>query len=1015
MPEMAPLHSVVEELKSIDREIAKLNRIRHIRRILKAFVIGFFLYKDIDQRISHDEKRKVFLIKTVLSAINMTAEYHKRRLEATKASQEFLSEEQEEEWLNLIETFESDIKSLQLLNVFDSRLTSSLFDSITKSREYVIHYNENLDKIRLRQKLIELKSEIIQAENEFKLLCDRQRYFPKRDFYSWKECWKQVFIPIKEFAEKGISDIDFQNSIMQVYEVYEKGEYLIEEQNRKFVEEEILKTKLFEEIEGHSLSEEQKRAIVVDEANTLVVAGAGTGKTTTLLGKAFYIVSKGLAAPEEVLVVAFNRNVAEENRSKVNVKPGIRFAVKTYHSLGLDIISQSTGERLTVSPLWEDSQKLELKKIILEFIQKRMNEADFARLVIDYFLLYYLSYKSEFEFNSLGEYYQYLKNSEVRALKGHLVRSFEECDIANYLYVNGINYLYEEPYKFKTADSKHRQYKPDFFLPDYDIYIEHFGIDRNRRTPSWISQDKYIEEMEWKESTHKKHKTTLIKTYSFERKEGKLLGNLQSNLIEKGVVFQPLLQNQIFEKLNKMGRVNSLASLLSTFLNLYKSSGKSLVELKNEISQNDKRARMFLKIFSAILEDYEEHLRKENHIDFNDMINDATRLVEQGKYASPFKYILVDEFQDISQSRYRFLKALLRQNAAKLFCVGDDWQSIYRFTGGDISIMVDFEKNFGFSETRFIQETRRFGDKLCDFSTRFILQNPIQIKKRIVSKKKESKPAVTIIRDKTEKALKRIINEIRLTTNRNQNADSSRKRLWIINRYNTIGKPENLEELVANNPEIEIVYRTAHNSKGLETDYVALVGLRNGVYGFPCQIEDDPILNLVLAKPEHVKNAEERRLFYVAMTRAKEHVYLVVDKPYNVSSFVTEIENNEYEINAIEKVQEQINCPGCKTGTIISERERNRCSNYPYCDYKPKKCPKCGNGFIFESKLQYRCSNDKCSFEANACPRCEDGYLVLRQDKNGKPFYGCSNFSTKGCRYTEEDFHRKKHYRDYVT
>ena len=1015
MPEMASLHSVVEELKSIDREIAKLKRIRRIRRILKAFAIGFFLYKDVDQRISNDEMQKVFLIKSILSAISVTRESLEQKLKATKASQEFLPEEQEEEWLNLIRAFESDVESLQSLNVIDSKLTNSLFDEMAKSREFVIHYNENLDKIRLRQKLMKLKGEVLQAEKEFRLLCERQRYFSKRELHSWKEHWKHIFAPIKEFTKKEISNIDFEDSIIQVYEVYERGEQLIEERNREFVEEEILKTELFEEIEGHSLSEEQKRAIVVDEANTLVVAGAGTGKTTTLLGKAFYIVSKGLATPEEVLVVAFNRDVVKENESKINVKTGIRFNVKTYHSLGLDISSQSIGERPTVSPLWEDSQRLELKKMILEFIQKRMNETGFAKLVIDYFLLYYLSYKSVFEFSSLGEYYQYLKSSEVRALKGHLVRSFEECDIANYLYVNGINYLYEEPYKFKTADSKYRQYKPDFFLPDYDIYIEHFGIDRNGRTPSWVSQEKYVEEMEWKESTHKEHKTTLVKTYSFERKEGKLLSNLLSNLIEKGVLLQPLPQNQIFEKLNKLGKVNSLASLISTFLNLYKSSGKNTGKLKNEIAQNDERARTFLEIFSVILEDYEEHLRKGNHIDFNDMINDATRQVEQGKYVSPYKYILVDEFQDISQSRHRFLKALLRQNNAKLFCVGDDWQSIYRFTGGDISIMVDFEKNFGLSETRFIQETHRFGDKLCDFSTRFILQNPFQIKKRIISKKRENKPAVTIIKDETENALKGIVNEIRLATDRNQEADCSRRRLWIINRYNTIGKPENLKELVDNNPEIEIRYKTAHSSKGLETDYVALLGLRNGVYGFPCQVEDDPILNLVLAKPESVKNAEERRLFYVAMTRAKEHVYLVVDKPYSASSFVTEIESSEYEIEAIGKRQELINCPNCKTGIIVSEGEHNRCSNFPYCDYKPRKCQKCGSGFIFKSKLQYRCSNDKCSFQAKACPRCEEGYLVPRRDKDGKPFYGCSNFSTKGCRYTEEEYYRKKNYRDYVT
>jgi DNA helicase-4 len=1014
MPEMSSLHSAVEELKSLNREIANLERIRRIRGILKMLVIGFFFYRDVDLRISKEETQRDSLIRSVESAIRATYECQKQKLKAIEDSGGHLPQIEKEEWLGLIGTFEADLKYLKSLNACDSKLISSILMKIAKSRQFVVDYNENLERDILRQELLKLKDKILQAEEEFKLLYDGQRYFTKRELHFWKKRWNHLVAPIRESMEKGISDMNFQDSISHVHEAHEEGERLIEERNREYVENEILKSELFEKIEGYSLSEEQRRAVVVDEANTLVVAGAGTGKTTTLLGKAFYIVSKGLATPEEVLLVAFNRDVVKENESKINVRPGIRFTVKTYHSLGLDIIGQSRGERPTVSPLWEDSLRFGLKEKILGFLRERMNDGNFAKLVIDYFLLYYLSYKSVFEFNSLGEYYQYVKNNEVRALKGHLVKSFEECDIANYLYVNGIDYLYEEPYKFKTADSRHRQYKPDFFLPDYDIYIEHFGIDRNRKTAPWVPQDEYIEGMEWKERTHREHGTTLIKTHSFERKEGKLLSNLQSGLVKKGVVLKPLPQSQILEMLDR--KVNSLASLLSTFLNLYKSSGKNLERIRTEIDPEDDRRRTFLEIFSLICEDYVEYLEKENQIDFNDMISDATSLVEQKRYISPFKYILVDEFQDISQSRYRFLRALLGHSNAKLFCVGDDWQSIYRFTGGDISIMVDFEENFGFSETRFIQETRRFGDKLCDFSTRFILENPFQIRKKITSGKKENKPAVTIIKDKTESALDKIADAIRLGTIMDANAEHPRKRLWVIGRYRDIGKPANLREFVTNNPEIEIKYRTAHSSKGLETDYVAIIGLKNGIYGFPCQIEDDPVLNLVLAKTEPMKNAEERRLFYVAMTRAKEHVYFVADEPYNVSSFVTEIENNGYEFsNATSSKLKTISCPSCKTGTIMSEGHRYGCSNSPYCDYIPRRCSECGNGFTFKDKLQYRCSNDKCSFQAKACPRCEDGYLVPRQDKYGKPFYGCSNFSTKGCRYTEEEFHRKKHYRDYVT
>ena len=249
-----------------------------------------------------------------------------------------------------------------------------------------------------------------------------------------------------------------------------------------------------------------------------------------------------------------------------------------------------------------------------------------------------------------------------------------------------------------------------------------------------------------------------------------------------------------------------------------------------------------------------------------------------------------------------------------------------------------------------------------------------------------------------------------------------RPKILIINRYEDIGKPSNIDELILNNPKLLIEYKTAHKSKGRTVDFVIIIGLKSGELGFPCQIEDDPLLDLVQAQQEHFPNAEERRLFYVAITRARKHVYLVVSEPFNVSSFVTEIENNGYEINITGKKLEPIKCPVCRTGTIIFEEKRGRheCSNSPYCDYAPKNCPKCREnypesdiGFLYLDDSHYRCSNDKCSFKAKACPRCDDGYLVPRQDDDGRPFFGCSNFPTKGCRYTEEEFQRKKHYREY--
>lgn len=289
---MTPLHSAVEELKNLNRQIVKLLRVKRIRGILKTIGIGFFLYRDVDQRISQFETQKALLIKSVESAINKTSEYQKQQLNAIEACHEFWLQDQKEKMLNLIGTFEADLEYLKPLNVLDSKLISSTMEEITKSRQFIVDYNENLEKNIIKQKLMKLKDEILQAEGELKSYFEREQYFSKRELYSWKEKWKHLVSPIKEYIVKGVTGLDFQDSLPLIHEAHEKGEKLVEDRNKEYVEKEILKSELFEEIDGRVLTEEHRKAIVVDEARNLVVAGAGTGKTTTLLGKAFYLVSK---------------------------------------------------------------------------------------------------------------------------------------------------------------------------------------------------------------------------------------------------------------------------------------------------------------------------------------------------------------------------------------------------------------------------------------------------------------------------------------------------------------------------------------------------------------------------------------------------------------------------------------------------------------------------------------------------------------------------------------------------
>jgi len=710
------------------------------------------------------------------------------------------------------------------------------------------------------------------------------------------------------------------------------------------------------------------------------------------------VLKKGFAKPDEVLLVSFARKARDEMAERALKRLGEGVHIETFHSLGLRIVADVEKRKPSVSDLPTDP--LRLQSLIMESIKKRSREPEFLKKITKYFTFYSTPYRSLFDFKTMGEYIDFLRDNQVRSLNGELVKSLEECEIANFLYVNGVDYLYEEDYGVDTATRARRQYKPDFFLPSFGVYIEHFGVDRNNVTAPFVSRERYLEEMEWKRRMHRENGTRLIETYSWEKTEGVLLKNLERKLASAGVKFAPIPQEQLFDRLNRLGLVHPFAGLLGSFLNLYKSQGKSISQLRKLARSlpNRDRYEAFLDIFSEIYDDYQESLGDE--IDFNDMINKAVQYTSGGSYRSDFQYILADEFQDISHNRASLLKALLLSKpSARLFCVGDDWQSIYRFNGSDVSIMTDFSSHFDPSEMLELDTTFRFDDRLCDFSSKFILRNPNQIRKKLNSFKKSRKPAVTLLwSDNVEEAVLEALGRIR-------SSEKGKTRVLVIGRYNH-QQPTSLARFQKEFPELNVEYVTAHSSKGRESDYVIVIGLTSEGYAFPSQIEDDPVLDVVLAKKEHVPNAEERRLFYVAVTRARKHVYLVASKA-QPSAFTLEVSNGEYDVEVEGRKEEpDTTCPSCGAGLIVRRRGRNgefySCSNYPYCEYKPRICPECGKGFLRKSNTSaglVTCSRQSCSFKRKKCPRCEDGYLILRNGKYSQ-FYGCSNYPA--CKYTEK-------------
>ena len=857
------------------------------------------------------------------------------------------------------------------------------------------HFKANKRK-KTMDELSKRRCDIDQAYQELNSLLNSDRYVERRTIDLWVKKWSFLLSLLKDAKKLKAVDPELDEKATLLFKVFEKTYEVISERNEAFIE---LETKKFEgffnQIEKYPLTKSQTRSIIIDEYANLVVAGAGTGKTSTIVGKAAYILKKGLAKPEEVLLLSFGRDVNKEMQKRIG-SLGLNLDVKTFHSLGLSIIAQVEGKKPSVSEISTDKLKLDTE--IEGFIKANLHDELFSKLLNEYFLFHIHQYESIFNFKSRGEYIDYLKKQEVRSLNGDKVKSFEECEIANFLYINGINYEYEREYEVSTSSRKYRQYRPDFFLNDYGIYIEHFALDENGNTPTFIDQERYIGEINWKRRQHATNETKLIETYSYEKSNGNLLRNLEEKLQKYDVKFKKLPEEKVFEEINKLGYVSRFAALSSTFLNLYKSSNLSIKDLKEKAEQSKSKARSqaFVHLFSCILTSYNNLLIASGEVDFNDMISFSERYVAANKQQAKYRYILVDEFQDISQSRARLLKTLLDQNPdCKLFCVGDDWQSIYRFTGSDLSLMTEFQKHFGYTKSLMLEETFRFNDKICDFSSKFIQQNPNQIPKSLLTIEKAEKQTVKVILTDCElDSINQVLGDI--------NSRSLKKAdVFIIGRYN-YQQPEDLNEFRQRFPRLSIKFITAHSSKGTEADYVILVGMKSGVYGFPCQIVDDPLLDLVLAKTDTFPNAEERRLFYVAVTRARKEVYLLADrKP--ASEFITEILNNGYEVNAIGRSPNATKCPECQTGNIepITWNDSTffSCSNYPYCRYRPQTCPKCGNGFLKkESEVKYACVNDYCDYKARICPICNDGYLKIIKGPYSD-FIGCSNFPD--CRHRE--------------
>ena len=699
-------------------------------------------------------------------------------------------------------------------------------------------------------------------------------------------------------------------------------------------------------VEGRKLDKQQMTCIVKDAHNHLVIAGAGTGKTTTVVGKIKFLLKSGKYKPEDILVLSFTNASASEMSQRINQETGCNIDASTFHKLGLNIITKVNGIVPKIT-------QLNLRKFVKEQLLLNMQSDAYLNLLSSYLLYNRVVSKSEFEFKTQSEYEEYLRLNPPTTINNETVKSYGEMDIANFLTQNGIQYIYEHPYKVDTRTSEYGQYNPDFYLPEYDIYIEYFGINKNGEVPSYFkgvngmtATQTYQASMKWKRETHSANDTVLIECYAYEKFDGVLLENLKEKLIEKDVKLTPKTTKELWEQVSADGDsiLDGVIELFETVINLIKSNGYTIAIVRqlNIGNSNAQNNNMVLSLLEPIFNAYCNYLSEHKEIDFNDMINMATKYVEQGKYVSPYKYVIVDEYQDISKARYSLLCSMRESNDYDLFCVGDDWQSIYRFAGSDIGYILNFEQYWGSSEISKIETTYRFTQKLIEISGNFIMQNPVQIKKSIKGKNDTVGFALGEISGYTDKfAIEFMAKKLE-----DLPRDSS---VFFIGRYSFDAKllsDSGLFECRYNNVSgfVEVKYRkrtdlkmnfiTAHKSKGLQADYIFIINNKKSRMGFPSKIQDAAILNLLLDNCDQYPYAEERRLFYVVLTRAKKKAFLVTVKNQE-SEFAMELKERYGE----ELKREQWECPLCG-GRLLKKSgpygEFYGCSNYRSlgCKYK---------------------------------------------------------------------------------
>lgn len=726
------------------------------------------------------------------------------------------------------------------------------------------------------------------------------------------------------------------------------GRALIDGANAAFVSDEIARLASMPQYE--SLTAEQLEAVVTMEDATLVVASAGSGKTRVIENRVRYLVEERGVPQAQILVLAFNRSVAKEVGARLAHGHLREVVVKTFHAMGLSILSEAEGRAVGLTPMADPDAAASLNQFVRGVLTKELNEHANGDVV--HFLMTYL--QPPLDESGLDARDASDRRAHEESLlaplgmNGRRVKSYGEFLIASYLFEHQVPFAYEKQYPHSTT-----RHRPDFTLdperkPHPVDFIEYYGIDRAGETREDIDREQYQGSMRWKDDVHAQFQTNLIKLHYYdfsERGADGFRALLGERLRAADYGLNRLSDAELVQAL-ETHRLPQLIALAVTFLRLYKGSGLGLDELRARAASallsrpSQDRARVFLRVFERVLLAYERSIAESGDADFEDMIKRSAEAVAGGAWRSPFTHVLVDEFQDISPLRAQFVRAFQRsESQASVFAVGDDFQSIYRFAGSQIRLMTEFGLHFGPHRKLPLTRTHRFSAALADATTRFILKNPGQLPKVVRGRPGADGRPITLIRTDADSRIEGFEMALELARATTRELGGPRKTL-LLGRYRA-DEPASLTELQDEYPELGLRFSTIHRAKGAEADIVILLNLTGGVRGFPSRVQDDPLMKLVLGETDAFLDAEERRLLYVALTRARERaIVLAYDAP--PSGFCRELCSGEYgqwvELVDLREGAAEVPCPVCRDGHLVVRRgqygEFLGCTNFPHCVVK---------------------------------------------------------------------------------